>query len=377
MASVSGKLSNVIASALSDPSALEGVDETERMKLLGALDKAQVTASLRIAQGMGVFDAFAATQGQIMKLSELNERTKGDQQLLSRILRVLCRANVIEEIEVDTFKSTPLTAMFSSGTPSADAVKMIYSQIPITANLYEYLKRNNFRNPEDAYQGPFQAALNTKDHFFEWLGNHPEDHRIFNNVMSHQGQRPKEWFEFFPVEQKLQVTSDKVTFVDMAGGIGNDLKNFRFHFQELPGRMILQDLPQVIDSIIDPLPDGVEVMYHDIFSPQPIKGAKAYYMRSVLHDWPDKQALAILGQIREAMIPESVLLLNEHTLPAANVPLYLTHLDFSMLETLSSLERTKQQWIDLLEKAGFKVVEVWSPGAQIVGSSALIEAVMA
>ena len=46
-----------------------------------------------------------------------------------------------------------------------------------------------------------------------------------------------------------------------------------------------------------------------------MKGARAYYMRQILHDHPDGPAIEILREIREAMTKESVLLVNENFLP--------------------------------------------------------------
>lgn len=47
----------------------------------------------------------------------------------------------------------------------------------------------------------------------------------------------------------------------------------------------------------------IELQVHDFFTPQPIKGARAYFMRSVLHDWPDEQCRKILGHLKDAMDP--------------------------------------------------------------------------
>ena len=38
--------------------------------------------SVRVAQGMGVFDAFAASEGNELTVAELLSKTKGDEQLL-------------------------------------------------------------------------------------------------------------------------------------------------------------------------------------------------------------------------------------------------------------------------------------------------------
>lgn len=188
--------------------------------------------------------------------------------------------------------------------------------------------------------------------------------------------RSEEWFEFFPVEQKLQTSPQNVVLVDVGGGIGHDIREFKAKFPHLPGKLVLQDLSQVIDDIKDPLPDDVDAIKYDMFTEQPIKSAKAYYMRTVLHDWPDKQALIALARIRDAMDHDSILLLNENTLPADNAPVYSAHLDWTMMEVFGSLERTEQQWIDLIIMAGFKIVNTWKPKVQATSSNVLFEAAL-
>lgn len=59
--------------------------------------------------------------------------------------------------------------------------------------------------------------------------------------------------------------------------------------------------------------------------------AKASYLRTVLHDWPDKQALSILARIREAMNPESLLLINEVLTPESNRSLSSIVADLTMM----------------------------------------------
>ena len=42
-------------------------------------------------------------------------------------------------------------------------------------------------------------------------------------------------------------------------------------------------------------------MKYDFFTLQPIKDAKVYHLRAVLHDWPEKQAEEILANTRVSM----------------------------------------------------------------------------
>lgn len=247
----------------------------------------------------------------------------------------------------------------------------------ISAKLFEYFENNGYKNPEDAFDAPFQFAFNTKQHFFDWMQTQPEVQSDFNSVMTFSQQlRGKDWFEIYPVTEKLNSSSGRALLVDIGGGVGHDVIAFKKRFPDIIGELVVQDLPQVIESIDGALPDGIAAIGHNMFEPQPIRGAKAYYLRTVLHDWPDKQALDVLARIREAMAEDSVLLINEHTTPeSVEVPVVPASLDIQMMEIFSSLERTEEQWVSLLERAQFKVAKVWK--IDTVGTStSLFEATL-
>lgn len=245
----------------------------------------------------------------------------------------------------------------------------------VTAKLFDYLELNDYKNPDDAYNAPFQLAYNTKSHYFEWLSQNSEKQEVFNSVMTQaQQHRGTDWFEIYPVEEKLRVSSDQVLLVDIGGGVGHDITAFKKRFPNLPGQLIVQDLPQVVDTVKEPLPEGITAIGYNMFEKQPIIGARAYYMRTVLHDFPDKQALDSLARIRDAMTEDSVLFIHEHTMPdGLDVPAIAATLDIHMMEIFSSLERTEKEWVTLLENAGFQVVNIWKEGS-VGQSTALFEA---
>ena len=244
--------------------------------------------------------------------------------------------------------------------------------------LPEYLVKTNFKNPSQATAGPFQYAFATKLHHFDWLKHNQPQFEAFNSVMTAQRrEKGDDWFTYFPVEERLnycQATQEGDSLlVDVGGGLGTDLKAFWKQFPHIGGRLILQDTPDILANFQD---DGsnVEAMVHDFFTPQPIKGARAYYLRTVLHDWPDKEAKAILENIVPAMAHNSKLLINEYVLPGTGVPLFPSLLDLSMMAIFSSWERTRQQWEDLLSSAGLVVVKIWSPPTMNATHSSLLEA---
>jgi hypothetical protein len=177
----------------------------------------------------------------------------------------------------------------------------------------------------------------------------------------------EKWFQYFPVSSKLHVTSPTdALLVDIGGGVGHDLIAFKNANPTLPGTLIVQDIPVVVDSIKD-LPLGIQAIKHDFFNPQPVKGAKAYFLSNVLHDWPDKQATTILASIKDSMNAESILLINENVLPESKVSMYSASTDLIMMASFASLERTERQFKTLLEDAGLELVKVWMGEAAAKG----------
>jgi len=51
---------------------------------------------------------------------------------------------------------------------------------------------------------------------------------------------------------------------------------------------------------------------HDFFEPQPIQGARVYFVRVVLHDWDDDHATKILKNLRHVAELESRLVIVDH-----------------------------------------------------------------
>ncbi|RSL54104.1 hypothetical protein CEP54_010059 [Fusarium duplospermum] len=157
---------------------------------------------------------------------------------------------------------------------------------------------------------------------------------------------------------------DAPLVVDVAGGLGHDINEFKKFYPEHPGKLILQDLPVVINDVkgIDP---SIELMGHDFLTEQPIKGARAYFMHSIMHDWPDDVCRKILAPLAEAMKPGySKLLIFECVIPKTGAYWEATAGDILMMTQLSAVERTEDHWHQLIEESGLglKIVKFWKCG---------------
>lgn len=251
--------------------------------------------------------------------------------------------------------------------------------VPLS-RLPEYFSERGWTSPGNAFKGPFQYAVGTDMHIFDYLETKPKLQQAFNTTMTISGRRGEApWYTYYPVNERLNdVSSTDALLVDVGGGQGADLVAFKKAHPNVTGKLILEDQPAVIASAdAESLStSGIEAIPHDFFRPQPVKNARCYYLRTVLHDWPDLQALEILGHIKEAMGRGSVLLIEDRVLPEKDVPLESALADWNMMVTFASMERRLAEWVDLLAKAGFRLVKLWRPeGEAKLENTALLEAV--
>jgi hypothetical protein len=146
----------------------------------------------------------------------------------------------------------------------------------VLSKFPEWWRSNKFQ-PPTATDGLFQYAFRQFTDFFDYLSKSPPHDDYFNKFMSgyHQG-RPS-WMDvgFYPVQQLIDgldaADPEAVLLVDIGGNVGHDIDEFRRKSPDAPGRLILQDLPQVIDRITS-LDARIERMPHDFLAEQPIKG---------------------------------------------------------------------------------------------------------
>ena len=93
-----------------------------------------------------------------------------------------------------------------------------------------------------------------------------------------------------------------------------------------------------------------------------VSGARLYFLASILHNWDDESGLQILKNIAAAMTKGySKLILNERIPPDIGCSLVDATADIQMMLNFAGIERTRSQWRDLLERAGFQNVKFSLP----------------
>lgn len=213
---------------------------------------------------------------------------------------------------------------------------------------------NKYQNLTDNNNTVHHKAWKTDVNAFAWLSQHPGKFSDFDQYMAAQHRTAKTWLSVYPIEQGIQGwPSDKAIFVDIGGGIGHQSAELLGRCPNLEGQVILQDLGHCIDEAL-PTP-GVKKMIHDIFDPQPIAGAKYYYMRAILHVLPDDSCRKVVQNVKAAMSEESVLLIDEMVFPEEKVSWQAAQFDLTMMCAHASMERTRTQWQELVDSVGLKI----------------------
>jgi hypothetical protein len=298
--------------------------------LWDALRGALVTRALAIVSDLGIPRALA---GGPRPVADLARETGADPDTLHRLLRALASDGIFAEEEPGAFRNTDVS---------------------------EQLLRSGWAAFAHFFGGPWHRAAGALDasgkasfpdlrgaDFWSWLAAHPEERALFDVAME-QGKDQR-------VERLDRVEwHDGETVADLGGGNGSLLVQL---LRRQPGlRGIVFDLPETVRDEEALSAERIEFVEGSFFDSVP--EADVYLMSTILHDWDDESAAAILRTIHSGAPPGARLVLLEAVVPEGNEPEGAKWLDLLMLALFAGRERNEVQWRDLLEAGGFEPTSI-------------------
>ena len=302
------------------------------------------TQAIYVAATLGIADLLVDGPKTV---AELATARNADAASLYRVLRALASIGVFIEQDDRTFALTPAAQTLRSDAPhSLRDVAMFWGadwNWQVWGNALYSVRTGKSAWPQIHGEGVFS--------YFE---NNPEAGRIFNRAMSSLSGLATDAvlgsYEFTGIE----------TLVDIAGGEGRLLTGTLQAYPKMRG--VLFDLPYVIDAARErvaesTVSDRVEFVSGDFFAGVPA-GADAYILKSVIHDWDDERALTILKNVKRAMKPGGRVLLVEAVIADGNKHDFGKLIDLAMLVSPGGKERTRQEYDQLLARAGLKLNRV-------------------
>lgn len=231
-----------------------------------------------------------------------------------------------------------------------------------TYALPEFLKRTNWQNPEDYANSAWQLGHRTDLGLWEFLSADPQRMKVFNSAMRSLATVTNSGVGPYPFAQELNaepLAADEIVLVDVGGGHGQALERIIKDFPTLQGRLFLQEQPHVIeDAKARGLPAKIETHEASFFQPNPLKGARAYHFRRIFHDWSDPASIEILRNTAQAMSSNSRILISETAAPSVGANRATALQDVNMM-AFAGMERTEEQWQDLIRKAGLRFIRFW------------------
>ncbi|KAH6644812.1 putative sterigmatocystin 8-O-methyltransferase precursor [Boeremia exigua] len=364
--------------------AVEEPFETMQRLVYGPLPL--VTA--RIAQDRGIFRALADSDGGA-QLDDIAKTTGLPAGVLESLLDYLCTQDMAAAAPGGLYTATPLTHMLLAPL-FADAVTHFHDNCAPA-----FLALNQVLSTPGANKTAFQTGHHTPDDFYTWMETHPVQQGAFHRFMEAQFASLPSWLDVVPFAEVVAgAGEEEVVFVDVGGGNGSQCAALRRAVPELRGRMILQDRKAVLGSALE-VP-GVEKMEHDFMREQPVRDARAYYLRQILHNHPDDTCIHILQMHLPALLnPASRLYIDDKVLPdvkagasasdppgpsvsspsssgngtglnsasasasaSASSTEYTAALSLAMKAMFDAQERRESHWRWLVDQAGMEVVEI-------------------
>ena len=290
---------------------------------------ALATRALGVAVDLHIANALAAGPRQA---ADLAREVGADADALHRILRALASEGVFAEESRGVFRNTEASTL------------LLRRGVDDFAYLYATVWYRAVGELDATGDPVFARAFG--DDFWTWLAEHPAERGAFDRAMAQSVEGKLERLE------RVAWRGDE-TVVDIGGGNGAVLIELLRRHSGLRG--IVFDLPE---TIRDEATFGERCTFvaGDFFEAVP--RGDAYVLSTILHDWNDARAGAILRTIRAAAPKDARLIVMDAVIPAGNERHGAKWLDLLMLALFAGRERDEEQWRELLASAEFEPVQI-------------------
>jgi hypothetical protein len=290
-------------------------------------------------------------------VDQLAEATGCEPSALGRLMRALATVGVFAELPDGRFASTPLGDELRSDAESRLADWAAFIGRPYFWTAWAHLE-HSIRTGENAFGFAHGRTV------WQYRAEHPDEGTAFDAAMATMSRRVAD-----AILAAYDFT-DRPTVCDVGGGTGSMLAALLRRYPDARG--ILFDQPHVVAGAPEVLAaagvaDRCAVVGGDVFDTVPA-GADAYLLMSILHDWPDDRASAIVRTCRAAMKPGAVTLILERVVtgpPYTPMSAAIALSDLNMLVGPGGQERTADQYAAVLEAGGLTLTRVVSTGSDI------------
>jgi O-methyltransferase domain/Dimerisation domain len=298
-----------------------------------------VAKALQAAAVLGIADLLA---GGPQSVADLAAATSTNEPSLGRLLRALASRDIFCSDETGKYLNTPLSEALRGDVPGSARDYVIYA--PHNGNVLAWTELDHvLRTGEPSFARANGAG------FWEYLADHPDIEAAFNRAMTAMSAETNRLI----VENCDFSRFDSI--IDLGGGEGRLLAAILRANPSASGTLL--DLPAAAEAAsrylgTEGLANRTNVVIGDLFASVP-QEHDAYVLKYILHDWPDEKSLGILRVCRQAMRPQSRLIIIDAVIEPGNEPHPSKWLDLHMMVALGGRERTEKEFQALLSASGF------------------------
>jgi phospholipid N-methyltransferase len=313
-------------------------------ELIVASQKALV---LRAFVELGVADLLS---GRVMPVVELAGAVGAPSDTLGRFLRASSSVGLCSEVRPDEFELSAAGDLLRT-----DAEGDLTSWVTLMTAPWLVRPWESLSEAVRTGGAVFPAVHGTG--FWDYVAAHPQEAAIFDAAMtSGAAARADDLTEAIDLSAAQSV-------VDVGGGQGLLVNALLAHFPQLKG--VVVDRPEVINDVTQATSDRydrLEFVAGDFFHHVPA-GHDIYLLSRILHDWPDREAVAVLQSCRRAMTLNSTLCLLEQVTPSMaelnhSDRTSLALKDLNMLVLVGGQERTLEEYRRLLAASELSIASV-------------------
>ena len=281
---------------------------------------------------------------------ELAHATDSHGPTLRRVLRALASVGILAQDDQQRFSLTPMGELLRSDT--SDSLR----DLVLNALAEERYRAwggvmHTVKTGETAFDHVFGVGV------WQYRAGHTEFGALFDKSIATFTAHVQAVIRAYPF-------SNFKTIVDVGGGNGSLTMAI---LQAHPAvRGVIVDLPRVAEQTrgriaAAGLSDRCDVIGGDAFQELPA-GADGYLLSTVIHDWDDDHAIALLQSCRRAITLNSRLVLIERVVPERlddsplSRPVVMS--DLNMMVMTGGHERTVTEYELLFQAAGLALTKV-------------------
>jgi len=300
-----------------------------------------ISQAIYVAAKLGIADLL---QDGPKSAAVLAKQAEAHEPSLYRVLRTLASRAIFSEDAGRLFALSPAAESLRSDKPgSLRPYAIMMGEQWVWRSVGAML--HSVRTGQSGFEHEFGART------FDYYAEHPHAARF-----AIEGMTSRSAAENVAIVGAYDFSGIS-TIIDVAGGQGTLLASILTANCNLRGTLF--DMRHVLDAA-SPLIERAglrgrcDLAAGNFFDCVPA-GADVYILKKVIHDWDDRDARTILGNCRRAMSNSSRLLLIELIVPTPGVPSFAKMLDLLMLAYAGGLERTEDEYRELLASAGFRL----------------------